>query len=78
MHTCDIPLRQEGGPEERRLAGLIGALREASRSLDEMWRKAVAGESADLLVELGDASHGLHIALVALEDGEAEWRARLT
>ena len=68
----------DSGLRDRRLAGLIGALREASSAVDQMWRDAITGVGADVLVELGDASHGLHIALVALEDAETERRSSLT
>ena len=72
--TCST----EAGPEDLRLASLVGTLREASMALDEMWRAAVAGDGAGRLVELGDASYGVHLALVALEDGEADRRTRAT
>jgi hypothetical protein len=73
MQTCASELRPEAG--DRRLATLVGTLREASVTLDAMWRAAVDRGDAGRLVELGDASYGLHLALVALEDGEADRRA---
>ena len=76
MGTCGTVARP--GPEigDRRLATLVDALREASIALDEMWRAAVDGNDAGRLVELGDASYGVHLALVALEDGETDRRSR--
>jgi hypothetical protein len=77
MGTCGTKVRP--GPEigDLRLATLVHALREASIALDEMWRAAVEGNDAGRLVELGDASYGVHLALVALEDGAADRRSRV-
>lgn len=57
------------------LAGVAATLRQVSRTLDALWRDAVDRHDATRLVALGDASHGLHLALVALDDGEADRRA---
>jgi len=57
------------------LAALAATLRQASRTLDALWRDAIDGHDGARLVALGDASHGLHLALIALEDGEADQRA---
>ena len=76
MPGCDTRHLSDAETRDQRVTSLVVALREASRTLDEMWREAVTG-NADRLVELGDASYGLHIALVALEDGEADRRARV-
>jgi hypothetical protein len=58
-----------------RVASLLVTLRQATRTVDALWRDAVEHRDATRLVELGDASHGLHLALVALDDGEADLRA---
>jgi hypothetical protein len=76
MYVYNAGPRHGEDTEDRRLASVIGALREASAALDDMWREAVGGEHRARLVELGDASYGVHLALVALEDGEADLRAR--
>ncbi len=62
-----------GGTEEC-LASIATTLRQLSDALDRLWRDAVVTGDAERLVELGDASYGLHLALVALEDGAAERR----
>jgi hypothetical protein len=58
-----------------RVSSLLASLREATCTVDAMWREAVEHRDAGRLVEFGDASHGLHLALIALEDGEADQRA---
>ena len=65
----------EAGRGADRLALLIATLRTASQALDEMWREAISGGDASRLIELGDASYGLHLALVALDDAESERRS---
>ncbi|HVM65723.1 MAG TPA: hypothetical protein VMU14_12740 [Acidimicrobiales bacterium] len=75
MHLCESGDRPDGDAAERRVASVIDALRDACTALDEMWRDAVSGEDGARLVGLGDASYGVHLALVALEDSEAELRA---
>lgn len=45
---------------------LLVMLREASRAVDALWRDALAGGQADTAVRFGEASHGLHRALIAL------------
>jgi hypothetical protein len=74
MQACGTEARPGADARDRRLASLVGTLREASIALDEMWRDAVAGDDASRLVELGDASYGVHLALVALEDGQSDRR----
>ena len=63
-----------GGTEEC-LASIATTLRQVSEALDTLWRDAVVTGDAERLVELGDASYGLHLAIVALDDGAAERRA---
>jgi hypothetical protein len=58
-----------------RVASLLVTLREATTKVDALWRDAIEHRDATRLVEFGDASHGLHLALVALDDGEADRRA---
>jgi hypothetical protein len=76
MQAGGTDVRRERESRDGRLATLVGTLRQASVDLDEMWRDAVTGADATRLVELGDASYGLHLALIALEDGEADLRSR--
>ncbi len=76
MRVGNAELRDHGETQDRRVATVIRALRDASTALDEMWRDAVEGGGTARLLELGDASYGVHLALVALEDGEADLRAR--
>jgi hypothetical protein len=50
------------------LAELIGSLRTVSGALDRLWRQALSSASGDLAIRLGDASQGVHRALIALRD----------
>ncbi len=73
MEMTDTPFG--AGGRDDRLAPLVATLRTASQALDEMWREAISGGDASQLIELGDASYGLHLALVALDDAESERRS---
>lgn len=50
------------------LADLIGSLRKVSGALDRLWRQALGSASGDLAMRLGDASQGVHRALIALRE----------
>jgi hypothetical protein len=45
--------------------GVLDVLQRVSRTLDLMWRSAVANGS-DAAASLGEASHGVHRAIIAL------------
>jgi len=47
---------------------LIGVLRRVSRSLDRLWSQALTNAQGDVAMRLGDASQGVHRALVALRE----------
>lgn len=47
---------------------VIRPLREASRLVDSLWRAAVAAGVRDEAMRLGEASHAIHRALVALSE----------
>lgn len=53
-----------GGAEHGQ--GLLSLLREASLTIDAMWRSALQDGSADMAHRLGEASHAVHRALIAL------------
>lgn len=46
---------------------VVGLLEQAARAIDQMWRSAQADRSSPATVALGEASHGIHRALIALE-----------
>lgn len=45
---------------------VVGLLREAVTALDQMWHEALLSASPHAVMELGDASHSVHRALIAL------------
>lgn len=47
-------------------AGLLVLLRRAGSVIDSMWHEALADGDADSAVQLGEASQGVHRALIAL------------
>lgn len=46
--------------------GLLSLLREASSTIDGMWRSALQEGPTDAAHRLGEASHAVHRALIAL------------
>lgn len=48
-------------------ASVMTLLDQAVRTVDEMWRSAQVDSDLDATVVLGEASHGIHRALIALE-----------
>jgi hypothetical protein len=54
-------------PHEPRgeLSGVLEILDRVSATLDVMWRTAV-GDGSETAVRLGEASHGVHRAIIAL------------
>jgi len=72
-----IDLRSEGPSEPEDLAELIVVLRRASAALDRLWNQSLAGASGDLAIRLGDASQGVHRALIALK-GDSHGRPLMT
>ena len=53
------------------VTNLVGVLREASVVLDALWRDALTGSDGESAIRLGEASHGVHRALIALSNFEA-------
>jgi hypothetical protein len=49
-----------------RTGSVLRQLNEASRVLDELWREAVDDGRTDEAIDFGEASQGLHRALVVL------------
>lgn len=47
-------------------SGLLLSLRRAGSVIDSMWHRALADGDADSAVQLGEASQGVHRALIAL------------
>lgn len=64
-------MAQGGGEAER--DGVLGLLQQAARAIDEMWRAAQSDGQNPAAVALGEASYGVHRALIALQtDGGFE------
>ena len=62
---------------------VIDMLRQVSEALDLMWREALVGARGDTALRIGDATHCVHRALIALEPDFAPiniagWRERVT
>ena len=52
--------------DDGRVIGLVASLREACRDVDDLWRAAIREGSDDMAVQLGEASHAIHRAFIAL------------
>jgi hypothetical protein len=62
---------QGGGNDERE--GVLSLLQQAARTIDDMWRTAQVEGQNPTAVALGEASYGVHRALIALQaDGGLE------
>ena len=62
---------QGGGESERE--GVLSLLQQAARTIDDMWRTAQTDADNSASVALGEASYGVHRALIALQtDGGLE------
>jgi len=55
----------DGSESRGELSGVLDILERVSRTLDLMWRTAVS-DGSEAAVRLGEASHGLHRAIIAL------------
>jgi hypothetical protein len=51
--------------------GLMCLLQQAARMIDSMWRTAQADSPNSTMIALGEASHGVHRALIALQSEDA-------
>ena len=49
--------------------GVLSLLQQAARTIDHMWRSAQHDGRNPAAVALGEASHGIHRALIALQVG---------
>ena len=52
--------------------GVVGMLQQAARTIDRMWRDAQMEGEHGAAVALGEASLGVHRALIALQSTDAE------
>ncbi len=50
---------------------LVDVLRRASATIDSLWRTALREGTGENALRLGEASHGLHRALIALAPTDA-------
>ena len=55
----------DGAEVTGELSGVLGVLERVSRTLDLMWRSA-AHDGGDTAARLGEASHSVHRAIIAL------------
>ena len=53
--------------------GLISMLREAGLAIDSLWQEAVIHGNGEDAMNLGDASQGIHRALIALDGYPPAW-----
>ncbi len=53
-------------------ARVLSLLQQAARTIDQMWRSAQTDGRHTAAVSLGEASHGVHRALIALAEGSAQ------
>jgi hypothetical protein len=51
--------------------GVLTLLQKAVRTIDDMWRSAQSGGDHTGAMVLGEASHGVHRALIALQSEPA-------
>lgn len=69
MSTLDVldthPSRY-GADQEDGGSNLVEVLRRASATIDSLWRAALRDGTGEAALKLGEASHGLHRALIAL------------
>jgi hypothetical protein len=64
--TDGTPIGLDGRPE-----GVLGLLQQAARTIDEMWHSAQHDGRHAASVALGEASYGIHRALIALRVEES-------
>lgn len=48
------------------IPSVVAVLRQAAVALDAMWRESLLASGGETAVRLGEASHGVHRALIAL------------
>ena len=63
MTTTDLRLIDGAGDLDQ---GLLAQLREMTTAVDNLWRSALSEGTGQSAVQLGEASQGLHRALIAL------------
>lgn len=64
------PARDDRATDEGR-DRVMRLLQQAARTIDLMWRSAQTDGQHSAAVALGEASHGVHRALIALTEGAA-------
>lgn len=73
LATTVVPAtRPSGRDHDRPTAHLVASLREASVTIDALWRSCLQGGSPDMAVPLGEASHAVHRALIALHSARPD------
>ncbi len=61
----------EGWPTDEGRTRVMRLLQQAARTIDLMWQSAQTDGQHTAAVALGEASHGVHRALIALAEGSA-------
>ena len=63
------PAPPDGGVD-RNVTEVVGLLRKAAAALDQMWHEALLSAAPHTVMSLGEASHGVHRALIALNQAD--------
>lgn len=70
VDVLDSPAARFGGESDPAGVNLVDVLRRASTTIDTLWRAALRDGTGEAALKLGEASHGLHRALIALSPVE--------
>lgn len=66
VDVLDSHASRFGGEGDADGVNLVDVLRRASATIDSLWRAALRDGTGEAALKLGEASHGLHRALIAL------------
>jgi hypothetical protein len=66
----DLADAQAREDADQQLGCVISLLQQAARTIDSMWRAAQSDGQSPPAVALGEASHGVHRAMIALQADE--------
>ncbi|HET6965974.1 MAG TPA: hypothetical protein VFH58_14460 [Acidimicrobiales bacterium] len=66
LDVLDTDSFRYGADQDDGGSNLVEVLRRASATIDSLWRAALREGTGEAALKLGEASHGLHRALIAL------------
>ncbi len=66
LDVLDTHLSLLGSDRDDGGLNVVEGLRRASATIDSLWRAALREGTGEAALKLGEASHGLHRALIAL------------